>query len=210
MLSLPVTLAARLLPVAVLAAAGWGLTGDPSGATRPTASSDTAPSLKSAAAPGFDKPPAPCGALSAKTVEKLVPGAGANGSEIRSTDARRRSGCSWHALQGYDYRWLDVAYEVSPAGERARTAGAVYGGHRQPTAVPDLGEEASVGTKVTEEDGQPTRRTVVAVRAKNAVVTVTYNGSNFENSTAPSSGTMREGALTAAREAVAELAGVGS
>jgi hypothetical protein len=137
-------------------------------------------------------------------VKHLVPGAGTDGKKLDTTNSSRRTGCSWHALKGYDYRWLDVTFETSADQAAARKA---YTDREQPEAAPGLGDEASVGTELTEDDGQQTRAAVVIVRKANALITVTYNGSDFESRKAPSTDTMREGALEAAKAAVDELDG---
>lgn len=205
---LPLTLAARLLPVAVLATAGWAMTAQaaPEAGVHPAASGPAAPApdaAKPSAAGGrYAKAPDPCPAVPDGTVKDLVPGAETGGKKLESTDAKSRTGCSWHALNGYDYRWLDVTFEVSPEDGAARQD---YADRKQPTAAPGLGDEASVGSKTTQHDGQQTRETVVVVRKANAVMAVTYSGSNFETHKAPGAGTMREDALKAAKQAVSAL-----
>ncbi|WP_443268311.1 hypothetical protein [Streptomyces sp. KR80] len=204
--SLPLTLVARLLPVAVLAAAGWSMTTQsPSDSRRP--SSAPKPSLDATTARLHAKPPATaCTTLSSATVKKLVPGAKTAGKPLKSSDPARRTGCSWNALDGFDYRWLDVTFEI--AGENAGgLAGAreFYADRKRATGVPDLGDEASVGTELTKDDGQQTMAAVVVVRTANAVVTVTHSGSDFETRKAPSADAMREGAVAAAEQAVAAL-----
>lgn len=224
MRSLPLTLVARLLPVAVLAAAGVAMTTTagpdahpkPSAATpRPsasataTASSDptSAPAPdgqgEGTAAPRYPEPPAkPCGTLPASTVKDLVPEAETAGTQLRTSDAAHRTGCSWHALSGFDYRWLDVTYDVSPsAATRARSAQ----GDGPSTAVPGLGDQASVSLNVTTDDEQRIREAVVVAREANAVVTVTYNGGDFETHEAPGADEIRKGAITAAKTALAAL-----
>lgn len=222
MRSLPLTLGARLLPVAVLAAAGVAMTTTadsdahpkPSAASpRPSASAPSAPSSGSpvdgqgdgTAAPRYSEPPAePCATLPAGTVKDLVPGAAAAGTELRTSDATRRSGCSWHALSGFDYRWLDITYDVSAsAAARARSEqGGVPG-----TAVPGLGDQASVSLNVTTDDQQRIREAIVVARLANAVVTVTYNGGDFETQEAAGADGIRQGAITAAKKALSALDG---
>jgi hypothetical protein len=205
-LSLPLTLAARLLPVAVLAVGGWNLTTGPRPETDSAPSASQRPSVKAATGPAYEKPPAPCEAISAETVQKLVPGAKSAGKELQASDPKRRTGCSWNALEGFDYRWLDVTFEVSPA-PAAREA---YDGRKQSSSLPGLGDEASEGAELTEDDGQQTRSAVVVVRKENAVVTLTYNGSDFETRKAPDAKAMHEGALAAAKEAINALDAKGS
>lgn len=150
--------------------------------------------------------PEPCDALSAKTVKSLVPGAKTAGKEIPSTDADLRRTCSWNALKGYDYRWLDVSFEILDSDEAAeksydgRLAEKSGGG-----AVPGVGNAAYSVVNLTTEDKQDTREGVVVARAANALVIVTYNGSDFESKGAPDTDEINKGAIKAAKEAVAAL-----
>ncbi|MGW3463995.1 hypothetical protein ACWDE9_32330 [Streptomyces olivaceoviridis] len=214
-LPLPLALTARLTPVAVLACAGWALSSGPaappSSAGHPTAqktpagSSAAAPS-SSTAAKTYTTAPAPCSAVPAGTVKSLVPGAKTAGKEIPSTDTALRRTCSWNALQGYDYRWLDVSFEISESDQGAkkeyeqRVAEKSGGG-----VVPGLGDSAYSVVNLTREDGQQTREGVVLARAANALVVVTYSGSDFENKKAPGTDEINKGAIKAAKSAVAAL-----
>ncbi|MES4908230.1 MULTISPECIES: hypothetical protein [unclassified Streptomyces] len=224
MRSLPLTLVARLLPVAVLAAAGVAMTttadsdahpkpsaASPHPSATATASSDptSAPAPDGqgdgTAAPRYPEPPAkPCGTLPASTVKDLVPEAETAGTQLKTSDPAHRSGCSWHALSGFDYRWLDVTYDVSAsAATRARSAQ----GDGPSTAVPGLGDQASVSLTVTTDDQQRIREAVVVAREANAVVTVVYNGGDFETHEAAGADELRKGAVTAAKSALAALDG---
>lgn len=202
--SLPVLLTARLLPIVVLAVVGGAMAASSADHTpaRAEPSVSASPSTKAATAPAYARPPAPCAAVPADTVKELVPGAKTAGSELRTSDSRRRRGCSWHALKGYDYRWLDVTFEISTT---ARAASDAYGNRKEGTAVPGLGDEASVATRNTKEDGQQSTSAVVLVRVENALVTVTYSGSDFETRKAPDGKTMREGALEVVKKALTAL-----
>ncbi|MGW2033278.1 hypothetical protein [Streptomyces sp. NPDC001811] len=218
-LPLPLALTARLTPVAVLACAGWALTsgpaappasaGHPTAQKTPAGSSTAAPS-STTAAKTYGTAPAPCSAVPAGTVKSLVPGAKTAGKEIPSTDTALRRTCSWNALQGYDYRWLDVSFEIGESDQQAkkeyeqRVAEKSGGG-----AVPGLGDSAYSVVNLTTEDGQQTREGVVLVRAANALVVVTYNGSDFENKKAPGTDEINKGAIKAAKSAVAALDGDG-
>ncbi|GAA2728897.1 hypothetical protein [Streptomyces nogalater] len=215
-LPLPLALTARLSPVAVLACAGWLLSSGPAAPpaaghqtarTPPAEASFAAPSA-TAAAPTYTAAPSPCAAVPAATLKSLVPGAGPAGKEIPSTDTRLRRTCSWNALHGYDYRWLDVSFEI---GESDREAGQEYeqrvaeksGGG----AVPGLGDTAYSVVGLTTEDKQQTREGVVLVRLANALVVVTYSGSDFETHKAPTTDEINKGAIKAAKSAVAALRG---
>lgn len=207
MRSLPLLLAGRMLPVAVLATAGWAWTSGPyapADDNKPLAAAET----EAAPEATYDKPPAPCEVLSHDAVQGLVPDAKRGGKELRLTDPERRRTCAWSALKGYDYRWLDVGYDVR---ESAAAAGTGFTARTRDggDAVSGLGDQASVTVSLKEKDGQQTRAASVVVRSRNAVVTVTYSGSDFASQHAPKADTMREGALKAARKAVEALPGLG-
>lgn len=212
-LPLPLALTARLSPVVVLAAAGWALSSGP--ATTPAAenkatqkSDSDSPSAAATAAASktYASAPAPCGSLSEKTIKSLVPGAKTAGKEIPSTDRTLRRTCSWNALKGYDYRWLDVSFEITESDEAAQTSfkGRVAdksgGGN-----VPGVGDAGYSVVNLTTEDKQQTREGTVMIRASNALVTITYSGSDFESKKAPGTDEINKGAIKAAREAVAAL-----
>ncbi|MGW1051717.1 hypothetical protein ACWDBD_27275 [Streptomyces sp. NPDC001118] len=222
-LPLPLALTARISPVAVLACAGWALTSGPAAPstaaghqadrTTPSQSSSgsagsSGPSSGGAAAKAYSAAPSPCTSVPVATVKSLVPGAKAQGKEIPSTDTKLRRTCSWNALQGYDYRWLDVSFEVSESAQVAqqeyeqRVKEKSGGG-----AVPGLGDSAYSVVNLATEDKQQTREGVVMVRASNALVIVTYNGSNFETKKAPDTDEINKGAIQAARAAVGALGG---
>ncbi|MEU8872983.1 hypothetical protein AB0D24_17780 [Streptomyces javensis] len=203
MRSLPLTLVARLLPVAVLAAAGVAMTTSDDSDTSATPagpSPQTSAPATSAAAPRYAKPPEEaCTLLPESVIKDLVPGAKTTGNELKSSDLNRRTGCSWHALDGFDYRWLDIAYDVKSVAGKQKSEGG--------SAVPGLGDDASVTEKTTEDDDQGIREAVVTVHQDNATVTVTYNGGDFENHKAADSDEIRKGAIGAARKALAALDG---
>ncbi|NBE55554.1 hypothetical protein [Streptomyces boluensis] len=204
MRSLPLLLAGRLLPVAALATAGWAWTTGPYAPVepKPLAAAQTGAKPE----PTYAKPPAPCEVLSHDTVKDLVPDAERGGKELRLTAPESRRTCAWSALKGYDYRWLDVGYDVRESAADARTA---FTARAQDSgeAVSGLGDRASVTVTIKEKDKQQTREARVVVRSRNALVTVTYTGSDFESQGAPKADTMRDGALKAARTAVAALSG---
>ncbi|MEY9485143.1 hypothetical protein RKD26_000937 [Streptomyces calvus] len=211
---LPIALTARLSPVVVLAAAGWALTSGPlaepqAAEKKPTGRTETqsesAPS-RTQAAKTYTAAPAPCSSVAEKTVKSLVPGAKTGGKEIPSTDEELRRTCSWNALKGYEYRWLDVSFEVLASDDAAEQS---YAGRVEEKsgggAVPGLGDAAYSVVNLTTEDGQQTREGVVLARAANALVIVTYNGSDFESKKAPATDEINKGAIKAAKEAVATL-----
>ncbi|MFJ9151953.1 hypothetical protein ACIRP7_28745 [Streptomyces sp. NPDC102270] len=213
-LSLPLALTARISPVVVLAAAGWALTSGPA-ATAPAAEKESAPrsagespSGASTAAPTkrYAAAPAPCGSISTVTIKSLVPGAKTAGKEIPSTDTTLRRTCSWNALKGYDYRWLDVSFEITESDVAAAKAykeniSEKSGGG----SVPGVGDAGYSVVNLTTQDKQQTREGVVMIQVSNALVTVTYNGSDFESKKAPGTDEINKGAIKAAKEAVAAL-----
>ncbi|MCH5670382.1 hypothetical protein [Streptomyces gilvus] len=214
-LPLPLALTARLSPVVVLAAAGWALTSSPAtpadqhdAGQKTSTQSPSAPSSTAAEAASYTAAPAPCGSISVATVKSLVPGAKTAGKEIQSTNAKLRRTCSWNALKGYDYRWLDVSFEVMESDAAAqkeyqeRLTEKSGGG-----AVPGLGDSAYSVVNLTTQDKQQTREGVVIARVSNVLVVTTYNGSDFETKKAPSTDVINTGAIKAARDAVTALKG---
>ncbi|MFF7971601.1 hypothetical protein [Streptomyces sp. NPDC007905] len=214
-LPLPLALIARLTPVAVLACAGWALTSGPAAPTAaehlPTRHAPTeqasAPS-STAESKTYATAPSPCSSVPVATIKSLVPGARTAGREIPSTDTQLRRTCSWNALAGYDYRWLDVSFEISGSDQEAkkeyeqRVTEKSGGG-----AVPGLGDTGYSIVNLSTEDKQQTREGVVLARVSNALVIVTYNGSDFETKKAPSTDEINKGAIKAAKAAVAALQG---
>ncbi|MDQ0597869.1 hypothetical protein QF037_002214 [Streptomyces canus] len=213
-LPLPLALTARLSPVVVLAAAGWSLSSGPA----PTADNDSASKgggTRSASAPAtaaaskaYAAAPSPCGSVSTKNIKSLVPGAKSAGKEIPSTDTKLRRTCSWNALKGYDYRWLDVSFEIMDSDEAAQTS---YKERIEEKSgggdVPGLGDQGYSVVNLTTEDKQQTREGTVIVQASNALVIITYNGSDFESKKAPDTDVINKGAIKAAKDAVAALEG---
>ncbi|MGW1159541.1 hypothetical protein ACWD48_15215 [Streptomyces sp. NPDC002519] len=222
-LPLPLALTARLLPVAVLASAGWAMSSGPlaaapaagqKAAPGPQSTQDTvsgspgsaSPPAPQATAKAYATAPAPCSALTKNTITSLVPGAKTAGKEIPSTDASIRRTCTWNALKGFDYRWLDVTFEVMASQAAAQTT------YTQRTTeksgggtVPGVGDAGYSVVNLSTEDKQQTREGVVLIRSSNALVSVTYNGSNFETKQAPGTDEINKGAIKAAREAVTAL-----
>ncbi|MFF8989180.1 hypothetical protein ACF09H_04240 [Streptomyces sp. NPDC014983] len=217
-LPLPLALTARLTPVAVLACAGWALSAGPaaprtsvSGPRAEASTPDTSSAAPSATAEGaakYSTAPSPCSAVPASTVKDLVPGAKPAGKEIPSTDPKVRRTCSWNALHGYAYHWLDVSYEISGSEQEARqefqqqVSKKTGGG-----TVPGLGDSAYSVVNLSTEDKQQTREGVVMARVSNAVVVVTYSGSDFDTKKAPGTDEINKGAIKVARSAVGGLGG---
>lgn len=228
----PLALSARLLPVAVLAVAGIAMTSgspdpsgpsgghdttaqdqhggdsssDSSGSSNSSGSDDPSGEANSADSKSFTTAPAPCDSLADKSITSLVPGTKTAGKEIKSTDVKLRRTCSWNALKGYDYRWLDISFEIrSSEGEarksyQERVAEKSGGGN-----VPGLGDDAYSQVDLNTEDKQEAREGTVLVRVSNALVTVTYIGSDYESKKAPATDVINQGAIRAAKEAVGAL-----
>ncbi|MGW4385046.1 hypothetical protein [Streptomyces sp. NPDC004685] len=210
-LPLPLALTVRVLPVVVLACAGWAWTSGPMADSSEQPAAAPRHSPKRAAQPAgsatsraYEKPPEPCSAVTADTVADLVPKADPAGKELAAADRSLRRGCSWSALKDYDYRWLDVSFEIKESAAAADTAFSARG---KGDVAPGLGDEARIAVALTSHDKQNTREAVVTVRAGNALVTVTYNGSDFESHGAPPTDGIYKGALKAAGDAVAALTG---
>ncbi|MER6411307.1 hypothetical protein [Streptomyces humidus] len=213
-LPLPLALTARLSPVAVLACAGWALTSGPLTATQDTAAKDTQQTRSeetsepstTAVSKTYGAAPAPCAGVAAKTVTTLVPGAKTAGKEIPSTDTALRRTCSWNALKGYDYRWLDISFEITDSDDAARSSYEERVKEKSGGGVvPGLGNAAYSVVNLTTQDKQQTREGVVIARVSNALVVVNYNGSDFESKKAPATDEINKGAIRAAKEAVAAL-----
>ncbi|MFJ9020647.1 hypothetical protein ACIRPU_11770 [Streptomyces sp. NPDC102259] len=213
-LPLPLALTARLTPVVVLACAGWAMSSGPLTEKQDTAVKDTQKTQSektsgpssTAVSKTYAAAPAPCTSVAAKTVTALVPGAKTAGKEIPSTDTALRRTCSWNALKGYDYRWLDVSFEITESDDAARTSYKERTGEKSGGgAVPGLGDEAYSVVNLTTEDKQQTREGVVIARVSNALVVVNFNGSDFETKKAPSTDEINKGAIKAAKEVVAAL-----
>ncbi len=212
---LPIALTARLSPVVVLAAAGWALSSGPLAApeasekepTGKTASqqSPTAPS-ETQAVKTYTAAPEPCDALSAATVKSLVPGA----KTVKAGDTVHGLRPAPHLLverpQGLR---LPLARRVVRGAGLRRGRGEVVqraaGGEERRGRRPGVGDAAYSVVNLTTEDKQDTREGVVVARAANALVIVTYNGSDFESKKAPSTDVINKGAIKAAKEAVAAL-----
>ncbi|MFG2884205.1 hypothetical protein ACGFYV_18225 [Streptomyces sp. NPDC048297] len=212
-LPLPLALTARLTPVAVLACAGWALSSGPAAPDAAAHRADGQTPAQSASAPSstaaskaYTSAPAPCTGVSVDTIKSLVPGAKTAGKEIPSTDTKLRRTCSWNALKGYDYRWLDVSFELTGSDQDAtkeyeRRVAAKSGGG----TVPGLGDAGYSVVNLSSEDKQDTREGVVMTRVSNALVIVTYSGSDFDTKKAPSTDEINKGAIKAAKGAVAAL-----
>lgn len=176
----------------------------------------------------FTDLPDPCGSITKKTIEDLVPEAKKkNGTAGRSNDLAARSSCSWNGLddkgvKGSQYRWLDVGFtrfdsdqSLGSGAKRATDdyakqvtkAKATEGAEKiaaEPTA--GIGEEATLITYGLSKTDEDFAYATVVARTGNVVVTLTYNGAGYAGAKTPSSADIVKGAQKAAKEAVAAVA----
>lgn len=176
----------------------------------------------------FAELPQACKSISAKTTASLVPKAKTkNGTPAISSDISSRTGCSWNGLddkgvKGSQYRWLDVSFY--------RYESDASLGSGQERAVENLAKELA---KVQETDGAKKLRTATATgigdeaktvayqlrktdedfvyasvvaRTGNVLVLLSYNGAGYAGAATPSEKTVMDGAVKAAKEAVAAVA----
>ncbi|WP_405724449.1 DUF3558 family protein [Streptomyces sp. NBC_01537] len=214
--------AAAAVPVMLIAGCSSTKTttdGSPSVSPSGSGSGSTSASPSLAAAE-YAALPEPCKTISTKTVKALVPKVkDASGVAAKSTDPAARGGCSWNGLDGFQYRWLDVALQrfdsvagigsaesqaVKQYEELVTEAKAVKGATA--AEATGLGDEATTVTaKVTKDKEQYQDVTVIA-RTGNVAVILTYNGAGFETAKTPKAADIEKDALTAAKEAVASVA----
>ncbi|MFI6645830.1 DUF3558 domain-containing protein [Streptomyces sp. NPDC050504] len=180
----------------------------------------------------FAKLPAACKAITAKTVDELVPKAkDKNGTAGASSDATTRSRCSWDGLSdkgvsGSQWRWLALSLnrlESDPtlgAGEKraqeeyakAVAKAKVVDGAKDLLTSPahGVGDEATAvthsSTKSTEGVKGETRSTTIVARTGNVVLTLDYNGTGYAGAKFPRGTELMEDAVKAAKEAVAAVA----
>lgn len=183
---------------------------------------------KTVEAARFAKLPDVCKSVSSKTTASLVPKAKAkNGTAAASSDVTSRGGCSWNGLQdkgvdGSQYRWLDVSFyrytsdETLGSGqeraaanygkELAKVQGTQGAKKLKTMTAGGIGDEANTVTyQLRKTDEDFTYASVVA-RTGNVLVMVSYNGAGYAGADAPSGKSITEGALKAAKEAVAAVA----
>ncbi|MFC8583956.1 DUF3558 domain-containing protein [Streptomyces sp. NPDC057217] len=226
-------LACAAVPV-MLAVAGCssdsGDSGKPKAQEKTGASATPSPAqtTKTVEPAKFAKLPQVCRSVSAKTTAALVPKAKTkNGTPGVSSDLASRGGCSWNGLddkgvKGSQYRWLDVSvyrYEsdasLGSGQERARqnlakevakiegTAGAKK---LRTTAATGIGDEAKAITYQESKTGEDFVYTSIVARTGNVLVLLSYNGAGYAGAPTPSEKTITDGAVKAAKEAVASVA----
>ncbi|MFF1512045.1 DUF3558 domain-containing protein [Streptomyces sp. NPDC058326] len=176
----------------------------------------------------FAKLPQACKAISAKTTASLVPKAKTkNGTPALSSDLTSRGGCSWNGLadkgvKGSQYRWLDVSfyrYEsdaslgsgqeragVNLAKELAKVEETPNAKKLRTATATGIGDEAkTVAYQLRKTDEDFVYASVVA-RTGNILVLLSYNGAGYAGAATPTEKTIMEGAVKAAKEAVAAVA----
>jgi hypothetical protein len=185
--------------------------------SKPSDSGSASPTL---AAGKYAKLPDPCKSVTQKTVKQLVPKVkDAGGQDAKSSDTAARGGCSWNGLDGFQYRWLDVALQrfdpvagvgsadeqaVKRYGEQVAVATAVKG--TKSGAVAGLGDTATMFTASVTKDKEQYEEVTVVARTGNVVVVLSYNGAGFESAKTPKAADLQKGAQAAAKEAVAAVA----
>ena len=186
------------------------------------------PSKKTVEPAKFAKLPDACKAVSAKTTATLVPKAKAkNGTSATSSDTSNRGGCSWNGLEdkgtkGSQYRWLDVSFyrydsdvALGSGQERAQqnlakelakleaTEGAKKLRTTESSGIGDEGKAVAYDLRKTDEDF---KYASIVARTGNVLVLLTYNGAGYAGAATPSDKAVMEGAVKAAKEAVAAVA----
>ncbi|MFG2838148.1 DUF3558 domain-containing protein [Streptomyces zaomyceticus] len=176
----------------------------------------------------FAELPQACKSISAKTTASLVPKAKTkNGTPAISSDLSSRTGCSWNGLddkgvKGSQYRWLDVSFyryesdaSLGSGQERAvenlakeltkvqETEGAKKLRTATATGVGDEAKTVAYQLRKTDEDF--VYASVVA-RTGNVLVLLSYNGAGYAGAATPSEKSVMDGAVKAAKEAVAAVA----
>ncbi|MEV0962616.1 MULTISPECIES: DUF3558 family protein [unclassified Streptomyces] len=176
----------------------------------------------------YAKLPEPCKALTAKTVEDLVPKVkNKAGTAGTSNDTAARGSCSWNGLEdkgvkGSNYRWLDVSFQrfasesgIGSGEDRARDAyekevGAVKATEKaesvKSSPAAGVGEEATAIAYGLKKSGEDFEYATIVARTGNVVVTLGYNGTGFAGAKNPDPAQLMKDAVTAAKEAAASVA----
>ncbi|MFE0652227.1 DUF3558 domain-containing protein [Streptomyces sp. NPDC059534] len=210
---------------------GSGDSGKTQGQDKASASAATpspSQSTKAVEPARFAKLPDVCKSVTAKTTAALVPKAKTkNGTPAVSSDLASRGGCSWNGLEdkgvkGSHYRWLDVSFyryesdaalgsgqeraQENLAKELAKVQETPGAKNIRTLAAPGVGDEAqAVAYKVRKTDADFVYASIVA-RTGNVLVLLSYNGTGYSGAAAPTDKTIVDGAVRAAKEAVAAVA----
>jgi hypothetical protein len=176
----------------------------------------------------YAKLPDVCKAISAKTTASLVPKAKVkNGTAAPSSDTTSRGGCSWNGLddkgvKGSQYRWLDVSFyryesdatlgsgqeraQENFAKELAKLQATEGAKKLRTTDAPGVGEQSKAVAYELRKTGEDFKYASVVARTGNVLVLLTYNGAGYWGAAAPADKVMMDGAVKAAKEAVAAVA----
>lgn len=228
-------LACAAVPVMLVAAgcsSDSGDSGTGKGQDKTSVSASATPSPKQttkAVEPAkFAKLPDVCKSISAKTTASLVPKAKTkNGTAAASSDLASRGGCSWNGLEdkgvhGSHYRWLDVSFyryesdaSLGSGQERAQenlakevakvqeTPGAKK---LRTTAAAGVGDEAQAVSYQLRKTDEDFVYTSVVARTGNVLVLLSFNGAGYAGAIGPTDKQVMDGAVKAAKEAVAAVA----
>ncbi|MDT9681591.1 DUF3558 family protein [Streptomyces sp. TRM76323] len=232
-------LACAAVPVMLVAAgcssddSGSGASASASPSASAASGSPAAPTTSAAPSPSvapakFAKLPDACKAITAKTVEDLVPAVKKkSGTPGRSSDLNNRGNCSWNGLKdrgvkGSDYRWLDVSllrFDSDPTlGSGEERAQEKYSGKVdeakategaidvRTSPVPGVGDQARAVSYSLKKTDETFRYGVIVVRTENVLITVSYNGTGYAGAKAPAAGDVMEGTVKAVKDAVAAVA----
>ncbi|MFD7612007.1 DUF3558 domain-containing protein [Streptomyces sp. NPDC059828] len=176
----------------------------------------------------YAKLPEPCKALSAKTVQELVPKVkNKAGTAGNSSDTGVRGGCSWNGLEdkgvkGSNYRWLDVSFlryesdaSLGSGEQRAREAfqkevtktAATEGAKKvRKSPASGVGDEATAIAFDLKKTDETFKYATIVARTGNVVVTVGYNGAGYAGAKTPDATALMKDAVTAAKEATTAIA----
>ncbi|MFJ5832480.1 DUF3558 domain-containing protein [Streptomyces sp. NPDC093089] len=228
-------LACAAVPVMLVAAgcsSDSGDSGTGKGQDKTSASASATPSPKQttkAVEPAkFAKLPDVCKSISARTTASLVPKAKTkNGTAAASSDLASRGGCSWNGLEdkgvhGSHYRWLDVSFyryesdaSLGSGQERAQenlakevakvqeTPGAKK---LRTTTAAGIGDEAQAVSYQLRKTDEDFVYTSVVARTGNVLVLLSFNGAGYAGAIGPTDKQVMDGAVKAAKEAVAAVA----
>ncbi|MEV7728980.1 DUF3558 family protein [Streptomyces sp. NPDC087917] len=200
-----------------------GSGGKSSSSSSPKAGAKSAAPLEKAV---YSKLPDPCKAVTAKTIESIVPEAkDKNGTSAKSNDLASRASCSWNGLdtdgtKGSQYRWLSVSmvrYDShATLGSGDKRAEEQYNKQieaakgtegAKDVKVEEAGGIGDQGTSVvfaSKKDVDFSNNTVV-VRTHNVVLTLDYNGAAYEGAGAPDQAKLLQDAIAAVRETVSAV-----
>jgi len=212
---------AAVIPVMFVAVAGCSADSGEKAADEPSASKKTS-AAPSPAPAKYSQLPKACDALGKGTVKDLVPGTDdASGSTGKSSDVNARGTCSWHGLDGFQYRWLDISLQrfesnatLGSAESRAKehfadqvkAAKNAEGGKAVKTGAPSgIGDEAATVRYDLTKDGDGFKNQTVVARVENVVITLNYNGAGYEKADSPKAADLLKDAEKAAKEAAAAV-----